>query len=75
LTELVKFSKKLGIQLMLENAAKEGRKVHLKNFAYVVDHVPSLKINLDVSHAFLNGGMSTIEDFINYFRNRIVHFQ
>jgi len=71
--ELMKFSKKIGIELMLENAAKEG-KVHLKKFAYVADNVPDLKINLDISHAFMNGGMKTVEDFINYFGDRIVHF-
>lgn len=58
---------------MLENAAMEG-KVHLKNFAYVADNVPDLKINLDISHAYMNGGMKVVEDFINYFGDRIVHF-
>lgn len=73
LKELQKFSEKIGIKLMLENAAKEGKKFHLKNFAYVADNVPGLKINFDVSHAFLNGGMLTIEEFMNYFSDRIVH--
>jgi sugar phosphate isomerase/epimerase len=73
LKELMKFSKKIEIQLMLEPAAKEG-KLHLKNFAYVADNVQGLKINLDISHVFLNGGMKTVEDFINYFGKRIIHF-
>lgn len=73
LKELTKFSNKIGIQLMMENAAMEG-KAHLKNFAYVADNVPGLKINLDISHAFMNGGMKVVEDFINYFGKRIVHF-
>lgn len=72
LKELMIVSKKLNIELTLENAAMEG-KVHLKNFAYVVDNVPGLKINLDISHAFMNGGMKFVEDFINYFERRIVH--
>lgn len=73
LSELEKFAEKIGIQLMLENAAIEGKELHLKNFAYVADNVPGLKINVDISHAFLNGGMDTVENFLLYFADKIAH--
>lgn len=73
LNELEKFSKKIDVQLMLENATSEGKEIHLKNFRYVVDNVNGLKVNIDISHAFLNGGMDTIENFLLYFADKIAH--
>lgn len=73
LKELVKFANTLNIQLMLENAALERREVHLKNFSYIIDNVPGLKVNIDISHAFLSGGMQLIADFIKHFGKKIIH--
>ncbi|HLC39951.1 MAG TPA: sugar phosphate isomerase/epimerase family protein [archaeon] len=74
LRELVAFGNKIGIQIMLENAAERGEIVHFKNFKYIVDRVPKLAVHIDVGHAFINGGMKTVEDFIGYFQDKTIHF-
>ena len=74
LRELVAFGNKMGIQPMFENAAEIGEIVQFKNFKYIADKVPKLPIHVDVGHAFINGGMKNVENFINYFNEKIIHF-
>lgn len=74
LDEILVFGKKIGIQLMFENAAEKNEIVYFKNFKYIADRVPKVAIHIDIGHAFANGGMRTVEEFINYFSDRIIHF-
>lgn len=74
LKELLSFGKKIGIQLMFENAAERGEIVYFKNFRYIVDRVPGLAVHIDIGHAFANGGIKTVEEFIEYFSKKIIHF-
>ncbi|NIO44856.1 MAG: TIM barrel protein [Candidatus Aenigmarchaeota archaeon] len=73
LKELIKYGKKYDVELMLENAAERGEIRKLKNFKYIIDRTPGLKVHLDIGHAFINGGMKAIESYIKIFKNKIVH--
>ena len=73
LRELVEYGKKYNVEVMLENAAESYEITDLKDFKYIIDRVPDLKVHLDIGHAFLYGGMKNIENFIKIFKNKIVH--
>jgi sugar phosphate isomerase/epimerase len=73
LKELSEYAKRKNIQLMLENAAEKGEIVDLKNFKYIIENVPGLKVHLDIGHAYIHGGMKNIRDFIITFNENIEH--
>lgn len=73
LKQLVKYSEKYKIKIMLENMPKGHGISDLKDFKYIIDRVPELKVHLDVGHAFIQGGMNCVEDYINTFENKIEH--
>jgi sugar phosphate isomerase/epimerase len=73
LKELVEYGKNYNVEVMLENAAESYEITDLKDFKYIVDRVPELKVHLDVGHAFLYGGMKNVENFIKTFKNKLVH--
>ena len=73
LKELVEYGKKYNVEIMLENAAEKGEIKDFKDFKYVVDRVPSLKVHLDVGHAFIYDEMKGVENYIRAFKNKIVH--
>jgi len=71
LEELMAYAKPFGIKLMIENMPSKSMK--LKDFKYVMNRLPGLGMHLDVAHAFVTGGMKTVLDFINTFKNRLLH--
>jgi sugar phosphate isomerase/epimerase len=71
--ELSRFAKKHGVGIILENAADRGEIVSFKDYKYIASKLPGVKVHLDVGHAFVNGGMKSISDFIGTFGNRIEH--
>jgi sugar phosphate isomerase/epimerase len=73
LKELVEYAKKYDIEVMLENAGESGEITELKDFKYIIDRVPGLKVHLDIGHAFLYGGTKNVENFIKTFKKKIVH--
>ena len=73
LKELVEYGKKYNVEIMFENSAEKNEITDIKDFKYIVDRVPGLKVHLDVGHAFLYGGMKNVEKFIETFRSKIVH--
>jgi sugar phosphate isomerase/epimerase len=73
LKELVKYGKKLGIMVMLENATEKGEITEFKDFKYIVDRVPGLKVHLDVGHAFMHDKMKNIKKCIETFGKKIEH--
>ncbi len=73
LKELVEYGKKYGITIILENAAEKNEIVYIKDLKYIVDRVPELRVHLDIGHAFINGGMSNVKEFIKTFRSKIEH--
>jgi len=73
LKELVEYGKKYDVEIMLENGAERGEIKEVRDFKYIIDRVPNLKVHLDVGHAFINNEMKGIENYIKTFKNKIVH--
>lgn len=73
LRELVSYAKQRNMQIIFENAASKGEIVEVKYLKYIIDRVPGLKFHLDVGHAFINGGMKSVKDFIMTFRDKLEH--
>lgn len=68
LSELSRYAKKRDVILMLENGDER-----FEYYQFVLAKTPSIKVHLDIGHAFLSGGTSTIKKFISHFRSRIAH--
>jgi sugar phosphate isomerase/epimerase len=72
LNEIVRFSKKYGIKIVVENDNRIGFK-DAKNIKYIVDRTKDLGVCFDFGHAFARGGMREIEIFFKLLGNRIEH--
>ena len=70
--ELVKFAKTKDVVLMLENTPSDDTQA-IKDFLQVTDKVPELRVHLDIAHAFIEGGMKKIKEYIDTFEKKIVH--
>jgi len=73
LRQLVEYSKKYGVGIMLENVPPGYGISGLKDFKYIVDRVPELKVHLDIGHTFVQDGMKNVERYIKTFKDRIEH--
>lgn len=73
LKELVHYDEIKNVKIMFENAAEKEEIGELKDFKYIVDRVPNLKVHLDIGHAFIFGGMKSIEKYVTSFKNKILH--
>jgi sugar phosphate isomerase/epimerase len=58
---------------MLENTPVSNGIHNVDEFKYVIDNVPGLFVHLDIPHAFTSGGMKSVIDYINTFRDKIIH--
>lgn len=71
--ELNQFAKKKKMILMLENVpTSDCRGYGIKEFKQVINS-SGVMVHLDIAHAFIEGGMKRIEDYIKTFRRKIVH--
>jgi sugar phosphate isomerase/epimerase len=73
LRELSKFAGRYNIEIILENVPRGGGISSAKDLKYILDKVPSVKLHLDVGHAFIHGGMDEVVDYIRIFKKRIAH--
>lgn len=71
--ELVEYGKKHDVEIMLENMPEKNNITDLKDFKYIIDRVPDLKVHLDVGHAFICDKMKGIESYIKTFKDKIAH--
>ena len=72
--ELTEYAKKKNIALMLENMPTENPKINgISDFSFVMNKIPSLGLHLDVAHAFIEGGMSRVKQYIEKFQSRLSH--
>jgi sugar phosphate isomerase/epimerase len=58
---------------MLENVPLSNGIHDVVEFKYIIDNVASLFVHLDIPHAFTSGGMKSALDYINTFRDKIIH--
>ena len=73
LREIVKYAEKSSVKVMLENIPLSNGIHKASEIKYIVDNVPSLFVHLDIPHAFTSGGMESVIEYINTFREKIIH--
>ena len=73
LREIVSHAKKSKVHVMLENVPLSNGIHNIDEFKYVIDNVDTLFVHLDIPHAFTSGGMESVIDYINTFRDKIIH--
>ena len=73
LREIVSLARKSNVNVMLENTPLSNGIHNIDEFKYIVDNVDMLFVHLDVPHAFTSGGMKSVIDYINTFRDKIIH--
>ena len=73
LKEIIKYAEDAGVQVMIENTSGQEEISSLKDYSYVINKLPHAKVHLDVGHAFTQGGMKALGNFIRTFDKRITH--
>jgi sugar phosphate isomerase/epimerase len=73
LREIVSHAKGLNVDVMLENTPLSNGIHNVDEFKYIIDNVAMLHVHLDIPHAFTSGGMNSVIDYINTFRDKIIH--
>jgi sugar phosphate isomerase/epimerase len=73
LREIVSHAKGLNVDVMLENTPLSNGIHNVDEFKYIIDNVAMLLVHLDIPHAFTSGGMNSVIDYINTFRDKIIH--
>jgi sugar phosphate isomerase/epimerase len=73
--ELVQFAVEEKVTLMLENVPSENGTLleSLESFSRVMKAVPELAFHLDVGHAFIEGRMRGVREYVDTFTERLVH--
>jgi sugar phosphate isomerase/epimerase len=73
LREIVNQAKKYKLDVMLENVPLSNGIHNVDEFKYIIDNVDMLFVHLDIPHAFTSGGIASVIDYINTFRDKIIH--
>ena len=73
LKEVVKYADSKRMTVILENIASKKALVSIKDYKFVIDLVPKLKVHLDIGHAFIENGMKGVRDYIFTFKHNIEH--
>jgi sugar phosphate isomerase/epimerase len=73
LREIIRQAKKYKVDVMLENVPLSNGVHNVDEFKYIIDNVDMLFVHLDIPHAFTSGGMASVFDYINTFRDKIIH--
>ncbi|MCX6814580.1 MAG: sugar phosphate isomerase/epimerase [Candidatus Aenigmarchaeota archaeon] len=71
--ELVDYGKSLGVKVMLENAAERREICDLADVKHIIDRVRGLGFHLDVGHAYIQGGMKGVMDYIRVLSPKLWH--
>jgi len=72
--ELCKFARARKVDLMLENVpVPDTGTGGIGNYSEVMERVPLLKCHLDIPHAFIEGGMGRIREYLTRFREKLIH--
>src|ERR671919_658117 len=75
LREIVNYAQNNNVRVMLENVPLSNGIHNVDEFKYIIDNVASLLVHLDIPHAFTSGGMQTVIDYINTFKDKKIHFE
>ncbi len=72
LTELSDFTNEHGTALCVENLLL-SQLSDIEDLKEMFDNIKSLKMRLDIGHAYIKGGIKEIEELAKKFRRRIIH--
>lgn len=73
LKEVVKYANSKGIAVMLENSPTKRPVVGIKEYKFIINNVPKLKVHLDIGHAFIENSISCIKDYLLTFKDKLEH--
>ncbi|HEX2169922.1 MAG TPA: sugar phosphate isomerase/epimerase family protein [Nitrososphaera sp.] len=73
LREIANQAKRFNVGVMLENTPLSNGIHNVDEFKYIIYNVPTLFVHLDIPHAFTSGGMKSVIDYINTFKDKIIH--
>jgi len=71
--ELVDYGSALGVKVTLENMPEKREICDLADMKYITDRVRDLGFHLDIGHAYINGGLKAVLDYIRVFRPKLWH--
>ena len=73
--ELTQFASEEKVTLMLENVPPENGSPleSIEAFSRVMEAVPRLEFHLDVAHAYIEGRMKRVTEYLDTFKERLVH--
>lgn len=71
--ELVDYGSTIGVKVMLENMPEKREICELPDMKYIMDRVKNLGFHLDIGHAYINGGLKAVLDYISVFRPKLWH--
>jgi sugar phosphate isomerase/epimerase len=72
LNKLVRYASSKKVFLVFENMP-ELEFMRFKEYSLIMKKVPGLKAHIDVSHAFVEGGMRMVSRYIKTFQKRLEH--
>ena len=73
LKEVVNYASSKKLTVIFENSPIKKSVVGIKEYKFVIDNVPKLKVHLDIGHAFIENGMKGIRDYIFTFKDKLEH--
>lgn len=73
LREVASYATSKKITVMLENAPAKRYVVGIKEYKFVIDSVPKLKVHVDLGHAFIENGMNGLKNYLTTFKDRLEH--
>lgn len=73
LKEIVDYAVSRGLVVMYENSPTKKANVGFKEYKFIMDKVPKLKVHLDIPHSFIENGMDGIKEYLFSFKDRIIH--
>lgn len=73
LREVVNYANSKRITVIFENSPTKKFVVGIREYKFIIDNVPKLKVHLDIGHAFIENGMKGIRDYLFTFKNKLEH--
>lgn len=73
LREVVNYANSKKLTVILENSPIKRSVVGIKEYKFIIDNVPKLKVHLDIAHAFVENGMKGVKEYLSVFKDKIEH--
>lgn len=73
LKEVVNYANSKNVMVIFENAPTKRSFIGIKEYKFIIDNVPKLKVHLDIAHAFVENGMKGVKAYLSVFKDKIEH--